>query len=54
MSSFTDPLQPESFEHNGQRPEVDEEEDSFDEDLEEKFEEFVASPEPSDGSAPGA
>jgi hypothetical protein len=24
MSTFTDPLEPESFEHNGQHPEVDE------------------------------
>ncbi|GGI41252.1 hypothetical protein GCM10010988_33160 [Cnuibacter physcomitrellae] len=54
MSTFIDPLEPESFEHNGQHPEIDEETDSFDEDLQEKLGEFVAEPEPSDSEAPGA
>ncbi|MCS5732365.1 hypothetical protein [Herbiconiux daphne] len=79
MSTFTDPLEPGSFEHNGQHPEVDEEDaieypadeqarhpeigesgstdatdepDSFDENLEEKFKEFVGDAEPAEGPAP--
>jgi hypothetical protein len=54
MSTFVDPLEPESFEHNNQHPEIDSEEDDFDESLEEKISEFIADPEPTDGEAPGA
>jgi hypothetical protein len=55
MSTFTDPLEPESFEHNGQHPEVDddeEERDSFDEKAEDDFKEFVGDAEPTEGPAP--
>ena len=58
MSTFTDPLEPESFEHNGQHPEVDEDQatdrepDSFDDKLEQEFEEFVGKATPTDGPAP--
>ncbi|MFB2554569.1 hypothetical protein [Herbiconiux liangxiaofengii] len=78
MSTFIDPLEPESFEHNGQKPEVDEsdvdesavradvdesdatdtakaaddERDSFDENLETEFKEFVGEATPADGPSP--
>jgi hypothetical protein len=84
MSTFTDPQQPESFEHNGQKPEVEvteadasenlsadstddvvpaagsadsgaeatDEPDSFDENLESGFKEFVGEATPVDGPAP--
>lgn len=55
MSTFVDPPTPESFEHNGQRPEVDdeyEETDSFDEKLEDEVKEFIGDAEPTDGPAP--
>ncbi|MGA1837692.1 hypothetical protein VD659_12255 [Herbiconiux sp. 11R-BC] len=54
MSTFTDPLEPESFEHNNQHPEVDEDEeqDSFDKQVEDEFKEFIGEASPTDGPAP--
>ena len=54
MSTFVDPPTPEAFEHNGQHPEVDDDEqaDSFDQKLEQEFKEFVGDAEPTDGPAP--
>ena len=55
MSTFVDPPNPESFEHNGQHPEVDEsdvEPDSFDEQVEDEFKTFVGDATPTDGPAP--
>jgi hypothetical protein len=72
MSTFVDPPQPESFEHNGQKPEVEvtdaeavdsenvaagsnsetDQPDSFDENLESEFKEFVGDATPTDGPAP--
>ncbi|WP_169799976.1 hypothetical protein [Herbiconiux solani] len=58
MSTFIDPPTPESFEHNGQHPEVDdekgEEQDSFDKQVENEFKTLVGEAEPTDGPAPGA
>ena len=56
MSTFTDPLEPESFEHNGQHPEVDEDEeqDSFDKKVEEEVREFIGEAQPTDGPSPAA
>ncbi|GAA2247676.1 hypothetical protein GCM10009851_36400 [Herbiconiux moechotypicola] len=54
MSTFIDPPTPESFEHNGQHPEVDEDEqqDSFDHQVEEEIRELIGDAEPTDGPAP--
>lgn len=73
MSTFIEPTEPESFEHNGQKPEVDvteaealdsenvaarsngdetDQPDSFDENLEQEFKEFIGDAEPADGPAP--
>jgi hypothetical protein len=55
MSTFSDPTNPESFEHNGQHPEVDdeyEEKDSFDKKVEDDFKTFIGDAEPAEGPAP--
>ncbi len=54
MTDFIDPLEPGSFEHNDQHPEVDEgeEQDSFDKQVEDEFKEFIGDAEPTDGPAP--
>ncbi|WP_382303586.1 hypothetical protein [Herbiconiux sp. UC225_62] len=54
MTDFIDPLEPGSFEHNGQRPEVDEDEqqDSFDKQVEEEFKEYIGEAQATDGPAP--
>lgn len=58
MSTFVDPPNPESFEHNGLHPEVnvpeDEEQDSFDKKVEAEFREFVGEAAPTEDEAPGA
>lgn len=54
MTDFIDPLEPGSFEHNGQRPEVDEDEqqDSFDKQVEEEFKTYIGEAQATDGPAP--
>ncbi|WP_175494089.1 hypothetical protein [Herbiconiux ginsengi] len=54
MTDFIDPLEPGSFEHNGQRPEVDEDEqqDSFDKQVEAEFKEYIGEAQATDGPAP--
>jgi hypothetical protein len=55
MSTFVDPPTPESFEHNDQHPEVDDEDvepDSFDKRVQDEFKTFVGDATPTEGPAP--